>query len=175
MRVASGSNLPAPSSPLTTPVKRRRGSLFAPPERVASPEKRKVLSPVLSPSRRASVAILSPQAAQLGASRLRRLSAGDAGPPVSYPQRPWQPSDFEVGCTLGKGKFGLVYSARERVTNTQIALKVQFKNVCASSSGMGKAERQTLLNFRREVEIHTRLQHSGILRMYGYFHDPKVS
>ncbi len=175
MRVAGGSNLPAPSSPLTTPVKRRRGSLFSPPERVASPEKRQVLSPVLSPSRRASVAALSPQTAQLGASRLRRMSAGDAGTHVSYPQRPWQPSDFEVGCTLGKGKFGLVYSARERVTNTQIALKVQFKNVSASLSGMGKAERQTLLNFRREVEIHTRLQHSGILRMHGYFHDPKVS
>ncbi len=171
MRVAGGNNLPETSSPLTTPGKRRRGSLFSPPERVASPEKR----PVLSPSRRASVAAVSPQTAQLRASRLRRMSEGDAGTPVNYPQRHWQPSDFEVGCTLGKGKFGLVYSARERVTNTQIALKVQFKNVTASLSGMGKAERQTLLNFRREVEIHTRLQHSGILQMHGYFHDPKVS
>ena len=40
--------------------------------------------------------------------------------------RRWQLSDFDIGKSLGKGKFGNVYLARERSTKYIIALKVRF-------------------------------------------------
>lgn len=39
-------------------------------------------------------------------------------------ERRWQISDFDIGKSLGKGKFGNVYLARERSTKYIIALKV---------------------------------------------------
>ena len=40
--------------------------------------------------------------------------------------RTWQLSDFDIGKSLGKGKFGNVYLARERSTKYIIALKVSW-------------------------------------------------
>ena len=40
--------------------------------------------------------------------------------------RRWQLSDFDIGKSLGKGKFGNVYLARERSTKYIIALKVNI-------------------------------------------------
>lgn len=46
--------------------------------------------------------------------------------------RRWQLSDFDIGKSLGKGKFGNVYLARERSTKYIIALKVNtyLPSVC---------------------------------------------
>lgn len=62
----------------------------------------------------------------------------------------WSPHDFEMGCALGRGKFGRVYVARERVTKFMVAMKVMFK----SELQKGRVERQVL----REIEIQSRLK-----------------
>ncbi|MCJ1328019.1 spindle assembly checkpoint kinase [Thelotrema lepadinum] len=72
---------------------------------------------------------------------------------------------FEIGKPLGKGKFGRVYLARERISGFVCALKVQHK----SELQQGKIEKQT----RREIEIQSNLRHPNILKLYGHFHDSK--
>jgi serine/threonine protein kinase len=44
------------------------------------------------------------------------------------PRRTWTIKDFEIGKPLGRGKFGHVYLARERVTKFVVALKVLRKS-----------------------------------------------
>ena len=64
---------------------------------------------------------------------------------------------------LGEGQFGQVQRVVERASKRQLALK--------------KLSKQKLLNegavrqLQREVEIHSRLFHPHIVRMYAYFHD----
>lgn len=72
-------------------------------------------------------------------------------------------SDFEIGKTLGKGKLGKVYCAREKNTGFVCALKVMSKKDIIDF----KIEK----NFRREVEIQSQLRHKLISRLYGYFYD----
>ncbi|PHH61833.1 hypothetical protein CDD81_7936 [Ophiocordyceps australis] len=72
---------------------------------------------------------------------------------------------FEIGRSLGKGKFGRVYLARENTSNFVCALKVLYKNELQ----VGGVERQV----RREVEIQSNLRHPNILRLLGHFHDSK--
>lgn len=72
---------------------------------------------------------------------------------------------FEIGRPLGKGKFGRVYLARERLTGFICALKVLHKNELQQ----GKVEKQV----RREIEIQSNLRHPNILQLYGHFHDSK--
>jgi len=75
----------------------------------------------------------------------------------------WTLSDFEIGRSLGKGKFGHVYLAREKQSKFVVALKVLYKKELKRSN----VEHQ----LRREIEIQTHLRHRNILRMFGYFHD----
>ena len=75
----------------------------------------------------------------------------------------WQRDDFTVKGKLGKGKFGNVYLARERLSGVTVALKVLFKSVVLHDGGLS--------NVKREVEIQSRLTHPNILRLYGYFYD----
>ena len=77
----------------------------------------------------------------------------------------WKLSDFIIGKGLGKGKFGRVYLAREKRSGYIVALKVIYKSELETNS----VEQQ----LRREIEIQSRLRHQNILRLYGYFHDPK--
>lgn len=72
---------------------------------------------------------------------------------------------FEIGRPLGKGKFGRVYLARERMNGFICALKVLHKNELQH----GGVERQV----RREIEIQSNLRHPNILQLYGHFHDSK--
>lgn len=53
--------------------------------------------------------------------------------------RRWQLSDFDIGKSLGKGKFGNVYLARERSTKYIIALKVQM-NLGSATSGLARTQ-----------------------------------
>lgn len=76
---------------------------------------------------------------------------------------PWDLSNFDIGRPLGRGKFGNVYLAREKLTKYVVALKVMFKKQIHSNS----VEHQV----RREIEIQSHLRHPNILRLYGYFHD----
>lgn len=74
-------------------------------------------------------------------------------------------SDFEIGRSLGAGKFGDVYLARERKSQYIVAIKAIKK------SQLIKSGYEHLL--RREIEIQSHLRHMNILRMYGYFYDNK--
>ncbi|OIR58851.1 MAG: serine/threonine-protein kinase Ark1 [Amphiamblys sp. WSBS2006] len=75
----------------------------------------------------------------------------------------WSIDDFDVGKSLGKGKFGHVYLAREKQSGFIVALKVLFKKEVQNAH----IERQ----LRREIEIQSHLRHKNILRLYGYFYD----
>ncbi|XP_055295402.1 aurora kinase B [Sitodiplosis mosellana] len=77
----------------------------------------------------------------------------------------WSKDDFELGCPLGKGKFGRVYVARERKTHFMVAMKIMFKSELTN----GRVEKQVL----REIEIQSRLKHPNILRLYTWFHDDR--
>ncbi|KAL3472198.1 kinase-like domain-containing protein [Aspergillus californicus] len=72
---------------------------------------------------------------------------------------------FEIGRSLGKGKFGRVYLARDRQSGFVCALKVLHKNEIRH----GRVEKQV----SREIEIQSNLRHPNILRLYGHFHDTK--
>ncbi|KAG1668156.1 hypothetical protein FOA52_005148 [Chlamydomonas sp. UWO 241] len=78
---------------------------------------------------------------------------------------PWAREDFDVGRPLGKGRFGIVYQAREKSSGFLVVLKVVSKpHVLASGF-----EHQV----RREIEIQGNLRHPNILRLYGFFSDAK--
>jgi len=94
---------------------------------------------------------------------------GDAGPTNSGggggggPAQKWKLTDFEIGKSLGRGKFGNVYLAREKKSQFVCALKVLFK------SQLKKAN--VVHQLRREIEIQSHLRHENILRLLGYFYD----
>ncbi|CAB1120031.1 unnamed protein product [Ectocarpus sp. CCAP 1310/34] len=77
----------------------------------------------------------------------------------------WTVSDFEIGCPLGRGKFGSVYLAREKRTRYIVAIKVLQKKQLLKAG----VEHQ----LRREIEIQSHLRHRNILRLFGYFYDEK--
>lgn len=62
----------------------------------------------------------------------------------------WNPDDFELGAPLGRGKFGRVYLAREKITKFIVAMKIMFKTELKN----GRVEKQVL----REIEIQSRLK-----------------
>jgi serine/threonine protein kinase len=64
---------------------------------------------------------------------------------------------------LGRGRYGNVYVAKHIKDGLIVALKVMNK-VNLYTDGF---EAQ----IRREIEIHSRLDHPNVLKMYGYFWD----
>lgn len=62
----------------------------------------------------------------------------------------WTVSDFEIGCPLGRGKFGSVYLAREKRTRYIVAIKVLQKKQLLKAG----VEHQ----LRREIEIQSHLR-----------------
>jgi serine/threonine protein kinase len=96
----------------------------------------------------------------------------------------WSLDDFEIGRPLGRGKFGRVYLARERLSKYPVALKMIFKNELVKH----KMEQQLI----REIEIQSHLKyyfncnnscsciikclifrHENVLQMLTYFVDDK--
>lgn len=75
----------------------------------------------------------------------------------------WKLKDFDIGKSLGRGKFGNVYLVREKKSRFICALKVLFK------SQLQKAN--VVHQLRREIEIQSHLRHDNILRLFGYFYD----
>ncbi|VDD89279.1 unnamed protein product [Enterobius vermicularis] len=75
----------------------------------------------------------------------------------------WTLNDFEVGRSLGRGKFGNVYLAREAKSKFVVAMKILYKEQIEKHG----VQQQ----LRREIEIQYHLRHPNILRLYGYFHD----
>lgn len=62
----------------------------------------------------------------------------------------WSLDDFELGCRLGRGKFGRVYLAKEKKTDFIVAIKTLMKREISKS----KVERQVV----REIEIQSHLK-----------------
>mmetsp|Transcript_6849 Transcript_6849/g.12090 ORF Transcript_6849/g.12090 Transcript_6849/m.12090 type:complete len:384 (+) Transcript_6849:355-1506(+) len=72
-------------------------------------------------------------------------------------------ADFGVGRQLGKGKFGFVHLAKEKQSGKHVALKIMWKS---------DLEKENLVHqIRREIEIHSRIRHKNIVRLYSYFMD----
>jgi serine/threonine protein kinase len=78
----------------------------------------------------------------------------------------WNIKRFAIGKPLSRGKFGHVLLARERDSKYLFVLKMMFKSQL-------KENPKYLKNFRREIEIHARLNHPNIVKMHGWFHDEK--
>jgi aurora kinase A len=135
-----------------------------------NPQNRKSLNAAMNPppppAAAATTAALKPQA--LAAAAPANVSAAATGkpapkPPAQKENRSWTLDDFEIGRPLGKGLFGNVYLARTKREKTVVALKVCYKKVLEQEQVTGQ--------LRREVEIHSRLRHPNIVRLYSYFHD----
>lgn len=76
--------------------------------------------------------------------------------------RNWTISDFDIAKPLGRGKFGRVYLARERISGHIVALKVLHKSELI--------ENRAEIQLRREVEIQSNLRHPNILRLFTWFY-----
>ncbi|XP_075224190.1 aurora kinase B [Lycorma delicatula] len=79
--------------------------------------------------------------------------------------KPWSLDDFQIGTPLGRGRFGRVYLAREKVTKSHVALKMIFKSEIIK----GNLEHQVI----REIEIQSRLKHPNIIQLLTYFSDER--
>jgi len=85
-------------------------------------------------------------------------------PPTSSP---WTRDDFDFGNPpkpIGQGRFGHVYAAKERRSGKEVGIKVLFKKEL-ENCGVVK-------QLRQEIEVHCRLRHPNIVRMFGWFQDP---
>lgn len=77
----------------------------------------------------------------------------------------WTLNDFDVGASLGRGKFGRVFVIREKKTKLIFAMKTLFKTELQKN----RVEKQVL----REIEIQSRLRHPNILQFHTWFHDDR--
>ena len=68
---------------------------------------------------------------------------------------------FEISRQLGKGKFGEVYLARHADTGFIVALKKIIKSKLK--------EYKMVEQFKREIRLHSALDHPNIVKFYGYF------
>merc|ERR1712099_109262 len=84
-------------------------------------------------------------------------------PKQNTQQNKWKLKDFDIGKSLGRGKFGNVYLVREKKSRFICALKVLFKSQLQKSN--------VVHQLRREIEIQSHLRHDNILRLFGYFYD----
>ncbi|XP_063233334.1 aurora kinase C-like [Bacillus rossius redtenbacheri] len=71
--------------------------------------------------------------------------------------------DFEIGFPLGRGKFGRVYLARDKISHYVVALKILFKKELRDC--------KMAVLVAREIEIQAHLHHPRILELLTYFHD----
>lgn len=76
----------------------------------------------------------------------------------------WTLDDFDVAYSLGKGRFGNVYLAKETRTafNYIVALKVISKENLIENGCESTVE--------KELDIHKSCLHPNIMKNYGFFH-----
>lgn len=80
-------------------------------------------------------------------------------------QKAWVLDDFVPEEKVGNGQYGEVYKAYERRSKYQVALKViDIAKI---------VEHDFFSQIKNEIEIHHRLRHPNILRLFGYFYDDR--
>ena len=103
-----------------------------------------------------------------------RVESQETPQPACYPDslllaraaRRFTLNDFTIpskGGHIGSGRFRQVLSVKENLSQRSLVLKRVSKQALVDEG----AVRQ----FQREVEIHSRVLHPNIIRMYAYFHD----
>jgi len=80
-------------------------------------------------------------------------------------KKQWKLDDFDIGQSLGRGKFGNVVLAREKGTKFICALKILYRDQLKKAN----IEHQV----KREIEIQYHLRHKNILKLHGYFYDDR--
>lgn len=75
----------------------------------------------------------------------------------------WHKDDFEILRQLGRGKFGIVYSAREKKSSYIVAIKKMSREELKRNNFHEQV--------KREIQIQSHLKHENILRLYGFFWD----
>ena len=70
-------------------------------------------------------------------------------------------SDFHIGSCKGEGRFGKVYMAVHKKTGFLCALKKIKK----------ESVKYMMDQFIQEIKIQMFLNHSKLVKMYGYFSD----
>ncbi len=68
--------------------------------------------------------------------------------------------DYELGSELGRGAFGIVWSARHRQLDREVAVK--------QLAGPGAADPEHVSRFRREARILASLDHPHVVRVFDY-------
>lgn len=77
----------------------------------------------------------------------------------------WTLDDFIPEESVGNGQYGKVYKAIEKRSNYEVALKViEISKI---------VEHDFFAQIKSEIEIHHRLRHPNILRLFGYFYDDR--
>ena len=67
---------------------------------------------------------------------------------------------YELIETLAKGAFGIVYKAKDRLTNQIVAVKIITKN---------KAKKSSIQQIQRELSILQTINHPNVLKLIEYF------
>lgn len=95
--------------------------------------------------------------------RFRALSNKYKGKPNNSELEKLCIGDFDLGVSLGHGKFGKVYLAREKKTGFTVALKILNKVEIRLQAFDSQ--------INREINIQSSLDHPNILKFYGCFQD----
>jgi len=80
-------------------------------------------------------------------------------------KKQWKLNDFDIGQSLGRGKFGNVVLAREKPSKFICALKILYRDQLKKAN----IEHQV----KREIQIQYYLRHQNILKLHGYFFDER--
>ena len=72
-------------------------------------------------------------------------------------------TDFEIKKEIGSGAYGKVYLVKHKITKAEYALKRIDKR--------DKINQEDKVNFKREIEIMYKLNHSNISKLYSHFED----
>ncbi|KAL1490535.1 hypothetical protein ABEB36_013211 [Hypothenemus hampei] len=102
-----------------------------------------------------------PKGLEAGTEKL--VTALISHPAYNNPNYTWSLNDFSLGKRLGRGKFGIVFLAREKRSGYLVAIKTIMKKEVVQN----RVERQVL----REIEIQSHLKHPNVLQLLAWFHD----
>ncbi|MHC4393100.1 MAG: protein kinase domain-containing protein [Planctomycetota bacterium] len=94
----------------------------------------------------------------------RSLGVGGTGYDADGEARALQPGTliagrYQVKGMLGAGGMGAVYRVRDKLRDTDVALKVMLPSLLSKTKAVER--------FNREANIMLRLTHEGIVRVYG--------